>query len=250
MGIEKSTYSSEAYDPRSNLVTLSHYSIKTFLTSDWIKTSSTSDFAVDETCAHKAVMQRCLTYLLFSQFRGAAVKSVQTYEEKNQDYPLLMYAAHNWPLHLREPDKDDWLRIRQFPSVRSLPYGGNYGRRLRMLGGHWATAYLCSDPLYYAASYGYTALVEAILRFNDDVNLEVAGGRAGSTALQVACFRRQLGAATLLVRAGANPLTLDGSLIEGDFQGFPALWWVVQNGWTELTELTRDMWLPPAADIP
>jgi hypothetical protein len=130
------------------------------------------------------------------------------------------------------------------------PMAGTTAGGFGCSGGHWATAYLCSDPLYYAASYGYTALVEAILRFNDDVNLEAADGRAGSTALQVACFRRQLGAATLLVRAGANPLTLDGSLIEGDFQGFPALWWVVQNGWTELTELTRDMWLPPAADIP
>jgi hypothetical protein len=55
-----------AYDPRSNLVILSHYSIKTFLTLDWIKTSSTLDFAVDKTCIYKAVMQRYLKYLLFS----------------------------------------------------------------------------------------------------------------------------------------------------------------------------------------
>ena len=45
-------------------------------------------------------------------------------------------------------------------------------------------------------------------------------------------------------------MTLDGSRVGADFQGFPALWWVVQNGWTELTKLIREMWLPPEADIP
>ncbi|KAL2060486.1 hypothetical protein VTL71DRAFT_9517 [Oculimacula yallundae] len=101
---------------------------------------------------------------------------VTKYEEKSQDYPLLVYAAHNWPLHILEPGKDDWLSIQQLFSTRSLPYSGNYGWWLRMIGGYWTKAYFCTDVLYYAASYGFTGLVEAVLRFSNDVNLETAGG--------------------------------------------------------------------------
>jgi hypothetical protein len=87
--------------------------------------------------------------------------------------------------------------------------------------------------LYYAASFGYNMLVSAILSFEKALNLEQPGGRHGSTALQVACFRRQRKAVELLVEAGANPFSPDGSSLDG---GFSSVFWAKSNGWDDLAE--------------
>jgi len=234
------------YDPASQIVSLGHSSMKAFLTSDWIKSSTASDFPLDEASAHRAVMNTCLTYLSFSRFWGGCI---QVDDLVDEEYPLMKYAARNWPLHIRNPKKDDWARIQPFLSTRSRPGAGNYGWWIETItdGVVDEEVIRYSHPLYYSSSFGYTGLAEAILFFDEAVDLDAPGGRAGSTALQVACFRRQLGVANLLVDGGANPLSLDGSRLKGGDLGFSALWWAVQTGWTELVAKMMKMWAPDSS---
>jgi len=230
------------YDPDTQIVSIGHSSIKAFLTSDWIKSSPASDFAFDEDSAHKAVMNTCLTYLSFPRF-GVGCTHVR--DAVHEEYPLLNYAARSWPLHIRDLQQDEWTKIQTFLVTRFLPRSGNYAWWVQTItGGVDEQVIRFSHPLYYASSFGYTALVEAILRFDDEVDLEVPGGRAGSIALQVACFRRRLDVARLLVDAGSNPLALDGSRLREEDVGFSALSWAVENGWTKLAAEMRRKWAP------
>ncbi|KAF5707421.1 ankyrin repeat [Fusarium mundagurra] len=79
------------FNPVTQAVSLSHSSIKTFLTSDWIKNSSASYFALGgDTECHLKIMRWCLTYLSYSEFNsgcGAISKSTMS------RYPFLGYAA-------------------------------------------------------------------------------------------------------------------------------------------------------------
>ncbi len=234
------------YDPSSQTVSLGHSSIKTFLTSDWIKSSTASDFALDEETAHAAVMNTCLTYLSFSQFRAGCLQAHQPLWMYEEEYPLLTYVTQSWPLHIKGPQRDNWTKIQSFLSTRFLPGAGNYGWWIGIItaGEVHKRIIQGSHPLYYSSSLGYTELADAILRFDKAADLEAPGGRADSTALQVACFRRHLGVAMLLVEAGANPLTLDGTVFEVGDVGFSSLWWAVENGWTELAADMIKRWAP------
>ena len=223
------------YDRDSMLVSLGHSSIKTFLTSAWILKSSVADFALEESKAHKTVMRKCLTYLCFSEFKNGCDQSALVCETRTNRYPLLAYAAHNWALHARNVNDEDWQHIRAFFHTIALPNGGNYGWWLQCTAGYLPHQIVQqTSPLYYAASFGYTSLVKAILDFDQSVNLEKPGGRQGSTALQVACFRKQQEASKLLVQAGANPCSLDGSPVEG---GLSAFFWAKANGWEDIMDL-------------
>jgi hypothetical protein len=223
------------YDRESMLVSLGHSSIKTFLTSAWILKSSVADFALEESKAHKTIMWKCLTYLCFSEFKNGCGQSALVCETKTNRYPLLAYAAHNWALHVRDVNDEDWQHIRDFFSTIVLRNGGNYGWWLQCtLGSLPHQIVQQTSPLYYAASLGYTSLVKTILDFDQSVILEKPGGRQGSTALQVACFRKQREVSRLLVQAGANSFSPDGSPVEG---GLSAFFWAQANGWEDIMEL-------------
>ncbi|KAH7175304.1 hypothetical protein EDB81DRAFT_750857 [Dactylonectria macrodidyma] len=156
------------FNPVTQTVSLAHSSIKTFLTSDWIRSSSASEFALEFSGGCGTINERTI-------YR----------------YPFLNYAAWNWPHHLHNPSSDDWHVISAFLSARALERGGNYGSWIHTLVGSISPDIVTgTHPLYYAASFGFTPLVEAILLFDDSADLEAPGGRVGSTALQVACFRR------------------------------------------------------------
>jgi hypothetical protein len=215
-------------------VSLSHSSIKTFLTSDWIKSSSASYFALGgDTECHLKIMRWCLTYLSYSEFNsGCGVISKSTVSR----YPLLGYAAWNWPYHLRNPSAKDWKVVSAFLSTRNFESGGNYGCWIHVLNRSTHPETLKeTQPLYYAASFGFSPLVEAMLLFDDSLDLEAPGGSVGSTALQVACFRQQKEVTQMLIEAGADFLSRDGSFPNG--RGLTSLWWAETNGWVDIVDL-------------
>ncbi|KAF5972525.1 zinc finger C2H2-like [Fusarium coicis] len=155
-------------------VSLSHSSIKTFLTSDWIKNSSASYFALGgDTECHLKIMRWCLTYLSYSEFNsGCGVISKSTVSR----YPFLDYAAWNWPYHLRNPSAKDWKVVSAFLSTRNSESGGNYGCWIHALDRSIHPETLKeTQPLYYAASFGFSPLVEAMLVFDDSLDLEAPG---------------------------------------------------------------------------
>ncbi|KAG5787722.1 hypothetical protein H9Q69_013208 [Fusarium xylarioides] len=222
------------FNPVTQAVSLSHSSIKTFLTSDWIKNSSASYFALSgDTECHLKITRWCLTYLSYSEFNsGFRAISKSTVSR----YPFLGYAAWNWPYHLRSPSAKDLKVVSTFLSTRNSESGGNYGCWMHVLNGSMHPETLKkTQPLYYAASFGFSPLVEAMLLFDDSLDLEEPGGRAGSTALQVACFRRQKEVTQMLIEAGADFLSRHGNF--PNRKGITSLWWAETNGWVDLVAL-------------
>ncbi|KAF2678620.1 hypothetical protein K458DRAFT_376199 [Lentithecium fluviatile CBS 122367] len=221
------------YDQATGLVTLGHSSIKSYLSSASIH-GDMAHFRVDEFQAHNTIMRTCLTYLQFKPFAiGCGTPALSITLSAN--YPLLSYASQNWPLHARNANYSEWPHISAFLATKRLRRSGNYGFWIQRVAGDIGEHIIYStDPLYYAASFGYTALVSLILTYSRPADLEQPGGRYGSTALQVACFRRQRDAAQLLILAGANPFSTDGSGLSG---GFSSLFWAKGNGWEGLVTL-------------
>ncbi|KAF2188023.1 hypothetical protein K469DRAFT_685351 [Zopfia rhizophila CBS 207.26] len=230
------------YDRNSMLLSLAHSSVKVFLTSEWIRTSEARAFALEEEEAHRIIMRKCLVYLGFSEFQARCGQPVRLNCAGASRYPLLGYAAFNWSFHARCIRQEDWRTIDRFLSTRLMPNGGNYGYWIQYITGpvSWLPmeVIVATSPLYYAASFGFTRLIKAILDFDPSVNLEDPGGQAGSTTLQVACFRAQREPARLLVEAGANPLCLDGSRYG---EGFSSLFWAKQNGWDDIVKLMTEV---------
>jgi hypothetical protein len=222
-------------DVDSGLVALAHSSVKAFLVSDWIKESSVADFSLDSKRGHSAILRLCLIYLSFSEFSEGYGEPKGTVESRLKMYPLLEYVAKNWTLHAATVSPEDWNRIKAFLDTRSHKSGGPYGWWLQCIGlnAHPDTV-PWSQPLYYSASFGLTNLVKAILDNDPSVDLEAPGGRAGSTALQVASFRKQWEVVVLLIEAGSNAFSLDGSGLEG---GFSSHFWAKANGWDDIVEL-------------
>jgi hypothetical protein len=228
------------YDSKTKIVTLGHSSVKPFLTTpEWIQKSEVAEFELNEQEAHHEIMSTCLTYLMFKPFGIGAHGARQDYVRHAQEYPLLRYASPNWPIHARGVDEHNWEVIERSFSTRNLPTGGNYAYWVRHIAKGGSAPALptikATSPLYYAASFGYTALVSAIIRFVGTLNLEQPGGRVGSTALQVACFRKQRDPTILLVKAGANPFSLDASGC-----GFSSVFWATANGWDDVVELMQE----------
>jgi hypothetical protein len=218
----------------SGRVTLAHSSIKAFLLSDWIKDSSVADFSLNNTKGHSEIMRLCLTHLSFSEFSEGYGEPDDVFEWRFEEYPLLEYAAKSWTLHAKTVDPEDWKRIKAFLDTHIRPRGGHFGWWLQCIGAETRPdIFRQSQPLYYPASFGLTNLVKAILDNDPSVDLEAPGGLAGSTALQVASFRKQRDVAILLVEAGSDAFSLDGSALGG---GFSSHFWAKANGWDDIVK--------------
>lgn len=87
-------------------VSLAHYSVKEYLTSDRMKRTENvrlAEFAESVRNAHEKITRTCLTYISFDPFRSESIKSM-TYLELDKfwlDFPLLQYSAKCWVKHLK-----------------------------------------------------------------------------------------------------------------------------------------------------
>ncbi|KAM7215162.1 hypothetical protein V8F06_009480 [Rhypophila decipiens] len=247
-------------------VFLSHSSIKTVLTSDWIKTSTAAEYGFDKCTAHRYIMQTCVAYLTFLPTTGS---DLFTFMRLRTEYPLLCYASHGWAWHVRNAVHTDWLAIERLLYAQSQPSLSRTDAVERRLDDHYlAWVQLITGgtvqneiintthPLYYASSLrGCRGESQAMLKYDKSAipNLETKGGIAGSTVLQAACYRRQLGVATVLVEAGANPLSSDITFVKDATEGksaytygLPSVWWAVENGpeWAPLVSRMIELWAP------
>ena len=194
------------HDKQPDIVTLAHHSVKSYLVSDL--RANAAYFQLNEQEGHRSLALYCLTYLLFDEF---SVESKDpTYAAKTL-YPksnFLSYAVQNWALHVKEaepPGEPLWN------AMKSFLLSGEAGRhnfqnwvRLLIPGSKYAKD---TAPLYYAASFGLTAVVQYLLDMGAD--LEVHGGRAGATPINIAAFRGNLETVKLLFERGADPLARD-----------------------------------------
>ncbi len=195
-------------------LTLSHSSVKDFLTSNWITTSKVRDFRLDYLDGNRTIMRKCLTYLCFDDFKyGYSILKTQI-DGRFEKYPLLSYAAHFWAIHgnICSFDAPDREIVNRFFATKKLLHGGNFGVWVQCLiprAGQYDIER--TEPLYYAASFGLVPVIKAIIESDPHLNIDAEGGRVGSTPLFVAGWRKNYDVVELLLQAGADPELLDYS---------------------------------------
>ena len=181
------------------VVQFSHFSVKEFLASDRLATSSTdiSSFHILSRPAHVVIVKACLGILLHSE-KGLCDATDECLS------PLIKYAAKYWMNHARfdevwrlvedeirslfDPEKthlEGWLK---FYDIGSFP-----GFALREYRG---------SPLYYASLCGFRALTAQLITENP----QHVTGQVGRnpTPLVAALHGRHFDIAELLYQAGAD----------------------------------------------
>jgi ankyrin repeat protein len=161
----------------SRFVQFSHFSVKEFLTSSRLATTSgeVSKYHIDLEPAHTILAQACLGVLL--QIQDDVEGHIP------EDHPLALYAAEHWTTHAQFGGVSSRLR----KGIECLFDPGKPHFRV------WLTLYdidaptdqgaiffyftpmhkSAAAPLYYAALYGFHDLVEhLIIRYSQDVNAD------------------------------------------------------------------------------
>ena len=191
-------------DGGSRVVRFSHFTLKEFLTSNRLATSSSdvSRFYVELETAHMILAQACLGVLL--QLDNSADFDIIN------DFPLARYAAQHWATHarfgnvsLRIKDGMECLFDEDKPHFATWLWVYNEDR-----GGHSMSTISTvrpkepeASPLYYAARLGFQDLVEhLIVKRPEQVNAR--GGRE-MTPMHAAASGGHVNVLQLLQRNGA-----------------------------------------------
>lgn len=215
-------------------VRLAHFTVKDYLLSQNIRQSRHPYYSIEEKPSNQQIAKACLTYLNMDTF-SSGYRDRRTQNKLMKEWPLLDYAARFSALHLRsiENDLDIITRelLQKLLASHTQPNGGNFGS---LVGTVWLTATQESIretmPLYFAASYGLVSLVQLLLSDVAALDLDARGGRFGSTALQVACYRGNTECVRLLLKAGADPS------VPNDL-GETSLFWARYNRSEEIRDL-------------
>ena len=195
----------------SRVVQFSHFSVKEYLTSTRLATSS-GDFScyhVDLEPAHTILAQACVGVLLQPNDRAEQ-------DEVENSSPLAKYAAEHWVTHaqfqgvssllrkamkylfdLDKPYFATWLVLHNIDlhprTVSSLDLLTSYNR---------TDPLISVNPLYYAALCGFRDLVEYLV-FKYPQHMNTHGGHY-VTPLNAALARRHFQTAELLHHSGAD----------------------------------------------
>ena len=213
----------------SRVVQFSHFSVKEYLTSERLATSSGNvlRYHIDLEPAHTILAQACLSVLLQPD---DGVKDSQNVAGKSS--PLAGYAAHHWVTHVQfervssfvrkameylfNPDMPyfaAWLQLHDIDTHRKYPFDGHDG--------HWESG---ATPLYYAVLCGLEDLVKhLVVKYPQHVN--TGGGKYGRP-LVAALAGGHLQIARHLLHNGAHVDVLDNykctplndAVLYGDFE--------------------------------
>lgn len=201
-----------------DVVSLSHYSVKEYISSERLRNSALSSYFASERIANTFLAECCLIYLL--DYNGGEISSIRDFEE----YHLLEYSAVSWMDHWRLAESDEensllrrllyrlfdtfdrnayvnWLNIYN-PDHVAL--GNRLGRF--SVGEIKRSPDLHVQPLYWASCLGDLPLVQSLVEQGCDVS--VTEGYFGS-ALVAAAFHGHKDVVEYLLR-GADPNTQVG----------------------------------------
>ena len=195
----------------SRVVQFSHFSVKEFLTSSRLATSSvdTSRYHIAVEPAHTILAQACLSVLLRSD-----VRYIQS--DVRDSFPLAGYAAEHWVAHaqdekvsscvrkameylfdVNEPYFVAWLELHNIDIYPSSGAGPT------CLDDFISYTNVRATPLYYAALCGFQDLVEH-LTVNDPKQVHATGGHC-NTPFVAALATGHFQTAKFLVDNGADP---------------------------------------------
>ena len=204
----------------SRIVQFSHFSVKEFLTSSRLATSSgdTSRYHILLEPAHTILAQACLSVLLRLDDRTEQ-------SDVRDSFPLASYAAEHWVAHAQDEkvssclwkameylfdvDKPYFAAWLQLHDIDTDPQFGSALFHFTRDSKSGAT------PLYYAALCGFQDLVER-LTVNNPEQVHVTGGLY-VTPLVAALAQGHFQTAKFLIDNGADPN------VRGDFNMTPLL---------------------------
>ena len=145
---------------RSRVVQFSHFSVKEFLTSTWLATSSqdVSRFHIALSPAHTILAQACISVLL----------QVHDHDEQDdvKNGPLALYAAVYWMRHAEFEDVASRIKGTEDLFDANKPYFAASGYKTDSIPTvffpftSWESD---GTPLYYAARYGVRNIVEQLI---------------------------------------------------------------------------------------
>ncbi|KAL9010697.1 MAG: hypothetical protein Q9173_004396 [Seirophora scorigena] len=156
-------------------VSLAHYTVKEFLTSDTTR-QHLETFYVGDDEVEAELAQTCLTYLCYNDFIAGSLADGDALTDVLDRYKFLKYAATAWGTHAhlskgKEGDSSDLAtKLLRSPSEGR----GNYEFWLQVYESSKAIHHShMSDfkPLYFAASFGLPGTLESLLEDEADMDI-------------------------------------------------------------------------------
>ena len=198
----------------SRVVQFSHFSVKEFLTSDRLGTSSgyISRYHIVLEPAHAILTQACMSVLLRSDDR---VEEGRNFSERGvgNRSPLAIYAAEHWVTHTQDGKASSGLRkameylfdadkpyFAAWLQLHDIDTGPQFGSSFSEFTPARKSG---ATPLYYAALCGFQDLVEHLIV--DDPNQVNATGGYYMSPLVAALAGRHFPTAKLLHNNDAHP---------------------------------------------
>jgi ankyrin repeat protein len=194
----------------SRVVQFSHFSVREYLTSTRLATSSgeVSRYHISLEPAHTILGQACMSILLRSDDRDE-----QSGDGVRNNSPLARYAAEHWAAHAQFEHVSSYLRTSmEYLFDLDKPYFAAWLKfyNIDTLSPSGSAFYMFTpydnskaSPLYYAALCGFQALVQnLIVKYPQHVN---ASGGYYATPLVAALAGKHFQTAELLRLSGADP---------------------------------------------
>jgi hypothetical protein len=183
--ISSSVWNRAPDDPDGDLlsdeVRLAHFSVKEYLLSDRIQSSSASKFGATSIEADHFISESSLLYILHYDESNSKTTSPEDLEF----FPLLQYACQFWYTHSKSipvgsRKSIDPITFRLFLSDTALVTWLQVHRPDNPMQKPFSFSEDVGSPLYYASDIGLEAVVRQLLEHEADVN---AKDKYGSTAL-------------------------------------------------------------------
>ena len=217
-----------------NIVGLAHFSIKEFLLSDRIQRSPVHEFYAGAGEVQLELTRICLNYIMMNDFCDGQCYSMKQLVSRTSKYSFLSYSAHYWVEHYHslpgsysESLHEVLLRFFTAPEYAQNMLAWQQIKGLSF----WRQK--CEiepveSPIFNAAHYGMTGLVEAMCQMGYSVNEQ--GSHEDKYPILTACYHQKNGPSMIaaLIAAGANinvcnhwgNLAYNGLLHEPDNWGF------------------------------
>lgn len=234
-----------SHGSNSGYVTLAHSSVRSYMVSPQLLESPASYFWIDSKMGHSLLLRYCLTYLCFDDFRSGYCDSFSDARRRYADWPMLRYSARAFSEFARSVSDFDYCTdsvtrdiIIKLLRSSDKPRGGYFGSFIQAFMTGIKPHIKLSSTLYFAAREGLNSVTKLLLKVDGKRDLEVRGGRRGSTPLHVASAFGNVEVVKTLLEAGA-----DGTEINE--KGEAGLQWASQGGHQEIVDLL----LQAGADI-